>query len=228
MKKIGLILLLCSPLLSPLARAQNDVAPTYKMEGLAALMSNYVDYGITHTDKDPSLQGQFYFNWGPQFRLGVWGTNTKYPSSDTHFWLKLNADLKIAFSQNADMTIKLTSNHFYKTENRNGSIVGVHLNLFGYGVRYEQHSNFLGTETTASAYSFSKIFPVFGDWKSENILGAMMLTADNLSNYFWVETWLGTKPAAIYYQIGVSYNSSASQFDGAGDLMGMLKASVSF
>lgn len=198
------------------------------MEGLATLMTNYVDYGLTHSDKDPALQGQFWFNWGPQFRLGLWGTSVAYKHSDTHFLLKINADLKIVFSPNADMTLKYSDAHYYKPETRDGNILGLHLNLFGYGVRYEMHSNFFGTEDAATSFAFTRTWDVFGSWKWENLLGYMMINGDALTNYFWYETYLGIKPGNIYYQIGGSYNSGASQFNGAGDLALLLKASVSF
>lgn len=226
MRFFAVVLLQC--VLSVAAWAQSNSSPTYRMDGQVSLLSNYVDYGLTQSNKDPALNAQFWFNWGPQFRLGLWGGSVGFKDSSSHFLLKLNADLKIVFSQNTDLTIKYSDGHYYKPETRNGNILGLHLNLFGYGVRYEQHSNFFGTEDRATSFAFTRTWDVFGSWKWENLLGYMMVKSDSLSNYFWYETYLGIKPGNIYYQIGGSYNSNAAQFNGAGDLAVLVKATVTF
>lgn len=199
------------------------------MDGKAALMTNYTEYGLTHTDKDPALQGEYWFAFGPQFRMGVWGSNISYPSSDSHFLLRVNADIKIVFSADAHMIIKLTSENYFKSESRNGTVTGLHLDFFGYGIQYDNRTNFLGTEASATSYAFSKTWDVWSTWKWDNLVGYMMLNdSPAFSNYFWFESYLGTKPNFIYYQGGVAYNSGASQFNGIADVALILKATVSF
>jgi len=211
------------------AEGEGAPSPSYKMDGLATLTTNAVEHGLTITNKDPSLQGQFWFNWGPQFRLGLWGANVAFPSSDSHFLLRLNADIKVSFSQDADMTLKFTDEHYFKPETRNGNILGLHLHMYGYGIGYDMISNFHGSETRAAAASLEKTWDVFSTWKWENTFGYMMPESSAYTGYFWYETYIGTKPGSIYYQIGANYNSGASQFHGAGDLaLLILKATVSF
>lgn len=232
MRLLFLAPLLC--FLATSARGQTSAdgasssSPNFKMTGLAALSSNVVEYGLTQTNKDPGLLGQFWFNWGPQFRLGLSGMNVAYKNSESHFRLRLNGDIKVAFSSETSMTLKFTDERFFKPETRNGNILGVHFDFFGYGVEYDVISNFTGSETRATAASFSKAFEVFGDWSWDNRVGYLMLTNDAMTNYFFYETYIGKKPGAILYQVGASHNSGASQFDGAGDLMFMLKAAVTF
>nr|HRO67724.1 hypothetical protein [Pseudobdellovibrionaceae bacterium] len=121
-----------------------------------------------------------------------------------------------------------SDNRYYKSESRDGNTLGLRLNLYGYGIRYEKYSNFFGTQDSAASYAFSKTWPVFQAWKWENLVGYLMLDAEGLSNYFFLETYLGTRAGSIDYQIGASYNSSASQFNGAGDPALILKATVTF
>ncbi|MBX2987538.1 MAG: hypothetical protein KF802_06545 [Bdellovibrionaceae bacterium] len=226
--RTSLFALLLSVFIFSSARAQTNSVPTYKMDGMASLMTNYVDYGLSHTTQDPALHAAFWFNWGPQFRMGLWGSNVSYKDSDSHFLLKVSADLRIQFSENSDLTIKYSDNHYFKPESRDGNVLGLHLNLFTYGIRYEKLSNFLNTRKGATAYAFTKTWDAFQTWKWENVFGYMMMGSDVLTNYFYWETYLGTQPGAIYYQIGSSYNSGASQFDGAADPTLIFKASVSF
>lgn len=201
---------------------------SFKMEGEASLMSNYVEYGLTHTDKDPALQGKYLFNFGPQFRMGVWGSNIAYEGSDTHFLLRINADIVVTFSKDSSMTIKVMDEHFFKPETRNGMISGLHFNFYGYGIRYEQINNFEGTEEAATSYAFTKTWDVWQTWHWENLIGYMMLDSSTLTNYFWLESFLGTKPGYLLYQGGISFNSNPSQFHGEGDLAIVFKATANF
>lgn len=210
--------------------ANSGTAPTFKVDGLATLATNFLEYGLTQTDNDPNLQGQFWFNWGPQFRLGLWGSNVAFPNSESHFWLKLNADLKITFTNNADLTLSFSDGHFFKPESRNGNIIGLHLNLFGYGVNYDQIANFMGTENAATAFSFNGVWPVWTTWTWDNTIGYLQSGDTTIPNYFWLDTFLGVKPGVISYQGGLSYNSCSSnpRISGAGQPAFILKAKLAF
>lgn len=212
----------------PHAQAQGNAPPTYQLEGQAALMNNFVDYGVSQSNKDPALNGAFWFNWGPQFRMGLWGSNVNYQGGDTHFLLKLNADLKVVFSSNADMTLKFSDNRYYKPGTRNGNTLGLHFQFFGYKIMYEQLSNFMGTEAGATYFAFNRTWDVFQTWKWENQLGYMMLKKDGMTNYFDLRSFIGKKPSSIYYQGGITWNSSPSQFNGASGLFFVVMASVGY
>ncbi|HRO67024.1 MAG TPA: hypothetical protein PL182_05630, partial [Pseudobdellovibrionaceae bacterium] len=102
MRSIIALTLIFSVFSLPVA-AQTNNAATYRLDGLVSLMSNFVESGLTQTDNDPALQGSFWFNFGPQFRMGLWGGNVSYDGQDSHFLLKLNAELKVDFSQDSNM-----------------------------------------------------------------------------------------------------------------------------
>ena len=95
------------------ADAKNSMnSPSYKLEGNAQLASNFVSRGLTQTNKDPGLQSAFWFNFGPQFRLGIWGSNVHYEGIDSHIWIRLNGDIKIDFSANANLVMKYSNNNY--------------------------------------------------------------------------------------------------------------------
>lgn len=208
------------------AHAQSS-ASTFHMDSQVSLMSNLVEYGVTQTKKDPALKGDFWFNFGPQFRLGVTGNNVSYEDSTSHFLLRANAELRIVFSPNSDLAIRYSEHRYFAPEDRNGNVFGAHLRLWDAGVHYEQLSNFMGLES-ATAFSLSKSWDVFSTWRWENVIGYVTPNSDIRSSFFYYETYLGTKPAAIYYQLGATYNSSSGNYPGAADPMLVLKASVSF
>ncbi len=198
------------------------------MSGDVALLSNYIDHGLTQTNKDPSLQAGFSFNFGPQFRMGLWGSNVNFQSTE-HFLLKLNAELKIQISPTTDFKLAYNDNRYFKTDTRNGNTAQALITSHGYRIQYEGISNWEGTDTSATNYSFSKAFDVNGNWKWDNQVGYTMLSSDTYSNYFDIRTsFLYKGSSNIIYQISLSGTSSPSQFGGRGDVFPYVGASTSF
>ena len=179
-------LLLC---LGPLVVRAEDArptanSPTFLLNGSAELLSHYVERGLSQTTSAPALQGSFWFNFGPQFRIGLFGSNVNYKNGDEHLVLKPTGDLKINFTSNTVLVIDYKQNLYYSTSNRNGSTVGAHLTVFGYRVNYEVDSNWEGTSTSATYYSLGKTFEFSRGIKWSNDLGYTMVTVDSLSNFF--------------------------------------------
>jgi len=206
----------------------NGAAPTYKLEGNALLVSNFVSRGLTQTNNDPGLQSSFWFNFGQQFRVGVWGSNVNYPGQDTHVWLRMNADLKIVFSPNANLRFKYSVNNFYSSNSRNGNTLGLHLDLYAYKVIYELESNWEATSTRSTHFGFQKTYDVLGGWKWDNQVGFSMLKADNYQSYFDIRSFIGSNNNAFEYRAGATWTSSPSQFAGRGDLFAIFIIGVSF
>lgn len=216
------------------AYAQEDTAkeiPTFKMTGEVALLSNYVEHGLTQTNKDPSLQGSFGFNFGPQFKMGVWGSNVNYRSTE-HFLLKINAELKVLISTTTDVKVGYFNNSFFKTSTRDGGTTYLMITSQGYRIRYENEANWNGTEVSSSYYSFGKAFDLSQNWKWDNEVGYTMISdVNNMENFFDVRTSFLYKGGSnnIIYQITGTATSAPSQFsNGQGDITVLIGASTSF
>ncbi len=212
--------------------AQEDAKgniPDFKMNGEVSLLSNYVEHGLTQTDKDPSLQGAFGFNFGPQFKMGIWGSNVNFDSTE-HFLLKINAELKVQISTTTDFKLGYFSNQYFKTENRNGNTTYLVITSHGYRIRYEQNSNWEGTDERSTYYSFGKTFDLNQNWKWDNEVGYTMISdVPSIENFFDLRTsFLYKGGSNIIYQISATGTSSPSQFHGQGDAFGYVGASTSF
>lgn len=203
--------------------------PSFKMNGDVALLTNFVEHGLTQTNKDPSLQAAFGFNFGPQFKLGLWGSNVNYQSIE-HFLLKINAELKIQFTATTDFKLGLFDNHYFKTNTRNGTTTYLLLTSYGYRIRYESESNWQGTQTLSTYFSFGKTSEINSNWKWDNEIGYTMINDPTLKNYFDLRTSFIYKGGNnILYQITGTTTSAASQFsNGQGDIAILLGASTSF
>ena len=205
-----------------------NTPPTFHMTGSAELLSKWVEHGLAQTDKSPALQGSFWFNFGPQARIGLWGSNTDYPGEDAHLVLKPTADVKIIFSPNTDFVVSYAQNMYYNSSDRNGNTVGLHLTSFGYRVNYEIMSNWEGTKTSANYFSFGKTFNVFGNWKWDNEAGYSMLKAVGYDNYFDIRSFLGYQLGQVFLQGGATGTSTTKQFHGAGGYYLIVSASTEF
>lgn len=206
--------------------AEGNTSPTFQMSGDVALLSHYIENGLSQSDHSPALQGSFWFNFGPQFRLGLWGSNTNYENSDDHFNLRLNADIKVSFSNTTHMVITYSKSQFYNGGQRNGELLGGHFQFGDYRVLYENNSNWEQTEKRNSRYAFGKASSVFGTWRWDNEVGYNSPNVDDVKAYFDGRTGLGTKWGVVFIEGALSGTSESSQFQGAGDFFFILSAST--
>jgi uncharacterized protein (TIGR02001 family) len=213
------------------AFAQEEVkseVPSFKMSGDVALLSNYVEHGLTQTNKDPSLQAGFSFNFGPQFKLGLWGSNVNYQSTE-HFLLRLFGELKVQITSSTDVKISYRDSIYFKTDTRNGTSINVLVSSSGYHGRFEANSNWEGTGNSSNYYALGKIIDLNPNWKWDNEGGYTMLGSSTYSDFFDFRTTALYKGGSnITYQLSLTATSSPSQFNGRGDIMPYVGASTSF
>lgn len=223
-----LSLILCTPAFAQ-SEGSGSTKPTYGMKGGATLTSNFVEKGLTQTDGDPGLQGEFWFDFGSQFRMGLWGANVSYDdASSTHFWLKLNADIRVDFSATSSMVIKYSDNRYYRSNNRDGNTVGVHLDFSGWKVLYEMTSKWEGTQERCTYAGLSKETTIWSNWIWANEGGYTLPEADGVQSFLNVQTGLGKKLKDIFAMASVSYSTAAGQFKDQGELALFVSAGVKY
>lgn len=230
-KRIFLILIpiTCFGLFANAQAGASSTQPSYRLVGSATLASNFVDKGLTQTKADPGLQTDFWFNFGSQFRMGLWGANVRYESTPTtHFWLKGNADVKVDFSENTNMNIIYTENKFYKDNRRSGNTVGIHFNFWGWKIAYDMEGNWQGTRQKATYASAGKDSPVFGDYVWSNTVGYTMPEADGVTSYFDIRSGIGAKIKDFVLMGTVTSTTAARDFKTQGELAFLLSATVGF
>lgn len=209
-----------------LAAESGGASPTFQMSGDVSLLSHYVEYGLSQSDKSPALQGSFWFNFGPQFRLGLWGSNTNFEHGDDHFNLRLNADIKVNFSANTSLVVSYSESKYYNGGDHNGNILGLHLNFWDYRVTYHRMSNWEASNNPSTRFGLGKVFTVFTSWKWNNEVGYNTPDISSINPYFDLRTGLGTKWGPIFFEGAVTGTSESSQFNGAGDVFFILSATT--
>lgn len=207
----------------------SQTKPTFRMSGKANLTSNFVEKGLTQTDADPGLQADFWFNFGSQFRMGLWAANVSYENnSGTHFWLKLNADIKIDFSNTSNLIIKYSDNHYFKSNNRDGNTIGIHLDFSGYKILYEIDNNWQGTEDGATYAGIGKDFPIWTNWIWSNQFGYTIPEAEGVKAFFDIRSGLGKKLKDIFAMGTLTFSDAKGSFKKQGELAAFVSVSVEY
>lgn len=217
---IGFILIL----ISSWAHGQSGTTPSFALSGDVALLSHYVEYGLSQSDKSPALQGSFWFNFGSQFRMGAFASNTNYENSDDHFNLRANAEIKVDFSSTNNMKISYAHSQYYKDGERNGNILGIHLHFGEYRILYDGMSNWEGTDERNPRYALGAEFTIFSDWIWDNEVGYNAPDISTLEPYFDLRTAIGSKFGSIFLQGSVTGTSASDELNGAGDVFFILSA----
>lgn len=210
------------------SQAARDAKSDYQTEGTTSILSHYVHHGLSQTNKDPSLQTSIFIPVGPQFRIGLWGSNVSYPGLDNHIMIKIPVELKLDFNKDVDLKIGYSLNQYFKSRVRNGNTTHLHLTVFDYLIIHEIESNWEGSDTKSKYFAFNKTFRVFGDYNWENQLGYTVINMENLQNYFDVMTGIGGKTNKLIYKFTLTATSKASQFNGAGDVFGIFSLGFGF
>lgn len=208
--------------------AEDDSSSSVYMYGDVTLLSHYVENGISQSAKTPAIQGSFWFNLGPQFRLGLWGSNTNYTGNDDRFNLRLSAEIKVDISPKSNLVISYSKSSFYNDGKRNGNITGIHLNLQDYRILHDNYSNWEGTEDSLRRFALGKTTDVFGTWKWNNEVGYNVPDIKNLENYFDLRTGLGSKWGKVFLEGALTGTSPSPQVETKSEVYFILSGKTEF
>lgn len=200
----------------------------YQTEGTTSILSHFVRHGLSQTNKDPSLQTSIFIPVGPQFRIGLWGSNVSYEGLDNHILIRIPVELKLEFNKDVNLTIGYSANQYYKSHGRDGNTTSLQLNVFDYLIVHELESNWEGTETKSKYFAFNKTFTFGGDFNWENQLGYTIISVENLQNYFDIMTAVSGRANNLIYKFTVTATSNPGQFNGAGDIFGIFSLGFGF
>lgn len=197
---------------APAAGGAGGGAGAARFYGEAALLSNWIEYGVSQTNKNYALQTGFGYQW-PVLRLGIWGSNINYSGSG-NLVLKPQLNFQVPMSQSVSFGFKYVMNQYYGIDGRNGSTLGVNLIIGGYNVSYEKVDKWLGI-ADKTAYGLEKDWPFFFNNTTLNLTTHYnIITANNYSNFFDVMPEVRYRMSDVFLVLGMSFNSQATQYNG--------------
>jgi uncharacterized protein (TIGR02001 family) len=198
-------------------KKEDAAAGANKLYGNATILTNYIDKGLTQSDKTYSLQAGFGYKMGPQAHIGIWGSSVKLPSNTENLNLRAYFDVKIDFSQNSNMVLRYDFNQYFRSETHNGNILSADFSTFGYHVIFEQNSNWEGSTNASTWYGLSRDFNLPYSLLFTPQVGYNQLATTGYTNYFDARVGLGYKFADVIYQLAATYATESYQFNGQGD-----------
>lgn len=209
-------------------KTEGDLSASLKMSGNATLVTNYLEHAVSQTNNDPALQGSYLFNLGSQLKLGLWGSNVYYPNEMNHFNLRLVADIKVNFDQDFDAFFSFSNNHFYKSNSRNGNTLNLFVQAYEYLVGLSQESNWEGTRSTSNHFLFGYLWQLNPKVIWQNNIEYNQISTSGYKSYFDFNSSLIASVNPMILKMGLTYNSSANQFDGRGKTYLIFSISTDF
>lgn len=203
-----------------------NTPPNLRLSGDVSLLSHYIEHGLSQSNYSPSLQGSFWFNFGPQFRLGVWGSNTDYKNTDDNFNLRLGADINVNLSPASYLTLGYFKNNYYNDGDRSGELFQFKFFVKDVRILYEKTTNWEGSRKLGNRFGLGLTSNVLSTWKWNNEVGYTTIDSQTLNNFFDFKSGLGTRWGALFFEGALTGTSESSQFDGRGDTFFILSAST--
>jgi uncharacterized protein (TIGR02001 family) len=229
-KNLGLVFVAAMACSSAFAqqKSESKSSKSNKLYGEAAVVSNYVEKGVTQTDKGPALQAGFGYQMGTQARLGLWGSNVKFPSGGENLNLRFYFDVKMDFTANTNAVFRYDLNRYFQSDQHNGSIVGLDFAAFGYHAIFEMNDNWEGLRSGGSTWFGFKKEYLWSTLVFTPQLGYTQTAVSGYTSYFDTRIGVGYRFADVTYELAHTYNSSSSQFAGRGDMAFLLAMNARF
>jgi uncharacterized protein (TIGR02001 family) len=216
-------------IIAPTVFAQQSAGSGPRLYGDIKLTTDYVEKGLTQTDKNPSVIAGFGYWFGPQGRIGVQASNVEYEAFDSTMRADVFGEYKFLFTPNADLKLKTSYSQYSPAAGRNNLLTGLDQNLSTYHFLFEHDDNFEGTKTRRDWVAFHKDWNLDTSYLFSVTVGYSMLQKTGLKNY--IDTRIGASYASTNFFAGIyhCYNSKASQFtDGQGDMAFLIEGGVKF
>lgn len=200
-----------------------------RVYGDIKLTSDYVEKGLTQTDKNPAVIAGFGYWFGSQGRIGVQASNVKYQTFDSTMRADVFGEYKFMFTQNADLKLKTVYSQYSPAAGRNNLMTGLDQNLFTYHFLFEHDDNFEGSKTRRDWFAFHKDWDLGPGYFLSVTIGYSMLQETGLKNYFDTRIGAGLTSGNFFAGVYHCYNSQSSQFqNGQGDMAFLVEAGVKF
>lgn len=214
------ILIVILPLLVDAQSKSGSAEASYRLSGDVKLLSHFIDKGLSFSDNNPAMNASFLANFGSQVRLGFWGSNiSNVGAVDDNFWFKFLGEVSVEFSQNLSSVFYVSDNHFYKSNARNGQIVGANTKYKQSEILFEWLGNFEGTKTSAEYLRYGYFMTYKKDFRYGGSAGYTNSRSATLKSYFDLRA-LGQYQFDYNSNVeaGLTFNSNKSQFGRRGDM----------
>lgn len=218
----GVLILLMS-LVSLTSHAQ-----TSKMYGEVAVMSNFVEKGLSQSNKGPAVDAGLGYWFGTQGRIGISADSVKYPNDGANVRLAGFGEYKFIFSPTSDLRVRNDLLQYYSEGLRNGTIITLDQNFSGYHVIISREDNFEGTKTQRNWFGMAKDWPYGTSYQINLTAGYSMVDAALYNSFFDTRLGFSYVTSSLTVSLINTWVSSPAQFDGIADTSFFLVLAAKF
>lgn len=197
------------------AQAQQKSPGTSRMYAEVGLTNNYVDKGLTQSDKNLSINAGTGYWFGNQGRIGLNAASVKYANESATVELAGFGEFKFIFTPNADLRIRNDLYRYFSESTRDKVVVLLDQNFFDYHVLLLREDNFEGTKKPRNWFAFHKDWVFSPSIQFNTTAGYSMV--DPFDNYFDTRVGLTYITGNITASLVNTYVSNASQFGDRAD-----------
>ncbi len=178
-------------------------------------MTNYVEKGVTQSDAGPSMHAGFGYQFSSG-RIGLLGSSVKYVGEDAQTNLRPYISFGFQFTPSSRLDFKYAQDKYYKSGDRDGTVMTLDFDVYGYHALIEQDSKFENLNGNRLWFGFGHDYKLGTDYGVDVRVGYSQLGVSGFNNYFDTQVELKYKWEELLFGIGSTYNSEASQFGDAG------------
>lgn len=186
-----------------------------KMYGEIGLTTNYVDRGITQSNKGPSLNAGLGYHFGGQGKIGLEAASVNYPNESANVEMRVFGEYKFVFSQNADLRLRDDLVRYFSEDTRSKMLVSLDQNIMGYHILVSREDNFEGTKKPRNWFALHKDWPFGTSYQLTGTVGYSMV--ENYDAFFDALAGVNYLVSNMTFGLSTTYVSSSSQFQGMAD-----------
>jgi uncharacterized protein (TIGR02001 family) len=202
----------------PEVNAQGTQAPTIsKMYGEIALQTNYVDRGLTQSNKSMSIDAGVGYWFGGQGRIGFNATSVSFVNESANSEIRAFGEYKFVFSGNSDLKLRNDVIRYFSEDKRNNTLITLDQNFFGYHLLFKRDDNFEGTKTHRNWFGFHRDWPLGTSVQLNTTFGYSILEIAGFNNYFDSRVGLSYLTSNLTLSLIGTTTSAPSQFNGTAD-----------
>ena len=211
------------------APAQNNpIVYISKMYGEVSIQTNYVDRGITQSNKLMSVSGGGGYWFGGLGRIGFNAASVSYPNETANSEIRGFAEYRFIFSSNSDLRLRNDLIRYYSDNLRNNTLITLAQNFFGYHILYLRDDNFEGTKTHRNWFGFQNDLPLSPRLDLTASIGYSVLEVPGYNNFFDTRIGINYTVSNITASLVNTLTSEASQFNGKAGFMIFLVLAAKF
>lgn len=209
------------------SHAQSSSNSNVKLTGESYIVSNYIEKGITQSEKNPALQAAVAFHLH-QGRVGLWAASVRYPGTDESIKLKVPIGFLFDWTQNFKTYFEHSYIRHIGGTARDGLNFLIHFMIFDYNFYIETEDNFESSGDKRTWYGFTKSWKTIWDLELLGKGGYSIVESDQYSSYFDIDISTSYAYSNFSGSFGITYASNANEFGSRASPFYYIKVGVAF